>query len=46
MYMYIQVHACHRLRNKKNTIIRFVNRKSADIALHNTTFGKEDLQLN
>ena len=30
-----QVHACHRLKNKNNTIIRFVNRKFADKALHN-----------
>ena len=30
-----QVHACHRLKNRKNTIIRFVNRKVADNALHN-----------
>ena len=30
-----QVHACHRLKNKKNTIIRFVCRKNADKALHN-----------
>ena len=30
-----EIHACHRLRNKKKTIIRFVNRKHADLALHN-----------
>ena len=30
-----QVHACHRLKNKSNTITRFVNRKHADKALHN-----------
>ena len=29
------VHACHRLRNKDKTIIRFTNRKFADRALHN-----------
>ena len=29
-----QVHACHRLKNKKTTIIRFVTRKFADEALH------------
>ena len=29
------VHACHRLRNRDKTIIRFVNRKHADLALHN-----------
>ena len=29
-----QVHACHRLKNKKNTIIRFVSRKIADSALY------------
>ena len=29
------IHACHRLKNKKNVIIRFVNRKDADLALHN-----------
>ena len=29
------IHACHRMRNKKNTIIRFVNRKNADLAIHN-----------
>ena len=29
------VQACHRLKNKKNTIIRFVNRKHAGLALHN-----------
>ena len=29
------VHACHRMRKKENTIIRFVNRKHADLALHN-----------
>ena len=28
------VHACHRLRNKGNIIIRFVNRKHADKALY------------
>ena len=28
------VHACHRMRNKENTIIRFANRKHADLALH------------
>ena len=28
------IHACHRLKNKKNVIIRFVNRKDADLALH------------
>ena len=28
-----QVHACHRLKNKKNTIIRFVSRKTAESAL-------------
>ena len=30
-----QIHACHRLKNKYVTIIRFVNRKVADRALHN-----------
>ena len=30
-----QIHACHRLKNKNNTIIRFVNRKHANMALHN-----------
>ena len=30
-----QVHACHRLKNKKRTIIRFSTRKWADMALHN-----------
>ena len=30
-----QVHACHRMRNRKNSIIRFVTRKHADAALHN-----------
>ena len=29
------VHACHRLRNKDKTIMRFVNRKHADMSLHN-----------
>ena len=29
------IHACHRLKNKENVIIRFVNRKDADVALHN-----------
>ena len=29
------VHACHRLKNRDKTIIRFVNRKHADLALHN-----------
>ena len=29
-----EVHACHRLKNKKDTIIRFVCRKNADNALH------------
>ena len=29
------IHTCHRLKNKKNVIIRFVNRKDADLALHN-----------
>ena len=28
------VHACHRLKNKDNAIIRFTNRKFADKALH------------
>lgn len=28
------VHACHRLKNKDKTIIRFVTRKTADSALH------------
>ena len=31
----MDVHACHRLKNRKNTIIRFVNRKHANLALHN-----------
>ena len=30
-----EIHACHRLKNRNNTIIRFVNRKHADTALHN-----------
>ena len=30
-----QIHACHRLKNRKKTIIRFVNRKHANLALHN-----------
>ena len=30
-----QIHACHRLKNKKNTVIRFVTRKFSDSALHN-----------
>ena len=30
-----QIHACHRMKNKNVTIIRFVNRKTADNALHN-----------
>ena len=30
-----QVHAFHRMRNRKNSIIRFVTRKHADAALHN-----------
>ena len=30
-----EIHACHRLKNKNKTIIRFVNRKHADTALHN-----------
>ena len=29
-----QVHACHRLKNKRNTIIRFISRKTADSALY------------
>ena len=29
------IHACHRLKNRDKTIIRFVNRKNADKALHN-----------
>ena len=29
------VHACHRLKNRDKTVIRFVNRKHADLALHN-----------
>ena len=29
------IHACHRLKNKKNVVIRFVNRKDVDLALHN-----------
>ena len=29
-----RVHACHRLKNRKKTIIRFVSRKNADSALH------------
>ena len=31
----MDVHACHRLKNKNNSIIRFVNRKHASLALHN-----------
>ena len=30
-----RVHACHRLKNKKKTVIRFTTRKHADAALHN-----------
>ena len=30
-----QIHACHRLKNKKNTIIRFTTRKWADLTIHN-----------
>ena len=30
-----KVHACHRMKNRDKTIIRFVNRKFADLALHN-----------
>ena len=29
------VQACHRLKNRRKTIIRFVNRKNANSALHN-----------
>ena len=29
------IHAWHRLKNKKNVIIRFVNRKDADMVLYN-----------
>ena len=39
-----QVHACHRLKNKKNVIIRFVNRKNANNVLHNKAKLK-DLKL-
>ena len=30
-----QVHACHRMKNKNVTIIRFITRKFADLAIHN-----------
>ena len=30
-----QVHACHRLKNPNKTIIRFIRRKYAALALHN-----------
>ena len=30
-----QITACHRLKNKSKTIIRFINRKHANLALHN-----------
>ena len=30
-----QIHACHRLKNRRDTICRFVTRKFADSALHN-----------
>ena len=29
-----QIHACHRMKNKSKTIIRFVNRKDADKSLY------------
>ena len=41
-----QVHACHRLKNKKNTIIRLVLRKTADSALYKLgNFKKMDKTL-
>ena len=43
------IHACHRLRNKEKVIVRFVNRKDADMALHNRgnlkTLDKGKLKL-
>ena len=30
-----QIHACHRLKNWNNTVLRFTTRKIADAALHN-----------
>ena len=29
-----RIHACHRLKNRTKTVIRFVSRKNADLALH------------
>ena len=31
----LNIHACHRLKNRNNTILRFTTRKIADSALHN-----------
>ena len=36
-----QVRACHRLKNRGKAIIRFVNRKNADLALHNKKHLKD-----
>ena len=40
------IHACHRLKNKKNVIIRFVNRKDVDMALHGKNLKTLDKKLN
>ena len=36
-----QIHACHRLKNKRNTVIRFTTRKFADGALHHRKHLRE-----
>lgn len=44
------IQACHRLKNKANVIIKFINRKDADAALYNRgklkTLNKERFNLN
>ena len=33
-----QITACHSLKNKSKSIIRFINRKHANLALHNRNY--------
>ena len=40
-----EVYACHRMKNKKNTIIKFTSRKSADTALYKRK-NLKDMNMN
>ena len=41
-----EIVACHRLKNQNNTVIRFVNRKKASLALHNKKSYKTSIKQN